>query len=80
MNILADHKELLKFEIWDKIADLFNKKHNKTVLYNKTIYNECIKTKISPYNEKFHSNKKPIQDTYCGNSILLIESICEAKK
>ena len=40
MNILADNKELLKFEIWDKIADLFNKKHNKTVLYNKTIYNE----------------------------------------
>ena len=42
MNVLANHKKLLKYiEIWDKIVDLFNKKNNKRVLYN----NECIKTK-----------------------------------
>ena len=49
------------------------------MLYNNTIYNECIKTKISLYNEKFHGNKKVIKDKYYGNSILLIESICEVK-
>ena len=33
MNVLADNKELLKYiETWDKIVDLFNKKHNKRVL------------------------------------------------
>ena len=76
INVLADNKELLKYiEIWDKIVDLFNKKHNKSVLYNNIIYNECIKAKISSYNEKFHGNKKLIKDKYYGNSILLIESI-----
>ena len=57
MNVLADNKEL-----WDKFVDLFNKKHNKRVLYNNTIYNKCIKTKISAYNENFHCNK----ETYKG--------------
>ena len=57
-NVLADNKELLKYiEIWDKIADLFNKTHNEKVLDNNTIYNECINTKINIYNEKFHGNK-----------------------
>ena len=80
MNVLADNKELLKYiKIWDKIVDLFNKKHNKKVLYNNTIYNKCIKTKISLYNEKFHGNKKLTKDKYYGNSMLLIESTCEVK-
>ena len=80
MNLLADNKELLKYiEIWNKIVDLFNKKHSKSVLYNNTIYNECINTKISPYNEKFHGNKKFIKEKYYGNSIWLIETICEVK-
>ena len=78
MNVLADSKELLKYiEIWDKIVDLFNKKHYRKVLYNNTIYNEFIKTKISLYNENFHSNKELIKDKYYGNSVLLIESICD---
>ena len=46
--------------------------------YN-SIYNACIKIKISLYNEKFHGNKKLIKDKYYGNSIILIESICEVK-
>ena len=80
MNVLADNKEFLKYiKICDKILDLFNKKHNKRVLCNNTIYNERIKTKISPYQEKFHSNKKLTKDKYYGNSILLIESICKAE-
>ena len=80
INVLADNKELLKnIKMWDKTVDLFNKKHNKRVLYNNTIYNEHIKTKISPYIEKFHGNKKLTKDKYYGNSILLIESICEVK-
>ena len=59
INVLADNKELLKYsKIWDKIVDLFNKKHNKRLLFNNTIYNKHIKTKISPYIEKFHDNKK----------------------
>ena len=41
-------------------------------MHNNTIYNECIKTKVSPYNEKFHGNKKLIKDRYFGNSILFI--------
>ena len=41
MNVLRNNKELLKYiEIWDKIVDLFNKKHNERVLYNNTIYND----------------------------------------
>ena len=80
MNVLADNKEFLKYiKIWDKIVDLFNKKHNKRVLYNSTIYNERIKTKISPYKEKFHGNKNLTKDKYYGNSILFIESICKVE-
>ena len=66
-------------ELFNKNVKLFNKKHNKRVLYNNTIYNECMKTKISPYNEKFHDNKKLIKYKYYGNSILLIESICKVE-
>ena len=64
MNVLGDNEELLKYiEIWDKIVDLFNKNHNKKVLYNNTVYNnECIKTKISPYNKKIHGHKKLTKD------------------
>ena len=80
MNILADNKELLKYiEIWEKIVDLFNKKHNERVLYNNTIYNECIKTKISPYNENLYGNIKLTKNEYFDHSILLLESICEVK-
>ena len=72
VNVLADDNELLKcIEIWDNIVDLFNKKHNKRVLYNNIIYNEYIKSKISPYNENFHSNKKLTNDEYYSLSILL---------
>ena len=75
INVLADNKELLKYiKIWDKIVDLFYKKCN-----NNIIYNECIKNKISLYNENFHGNKKLIKDKYYGSSIILIESICEVK-
>ena len=35
-----------------------------------------IKTKISPYNENFHGNKKL---TLNGHSILLLESICRVE-
>ena len=81
MNVLADNDELLKHtEIWNKIVDLFNKKHNKIVLYNNTIYNnEYIKTKKSPYNENFHGNKKLSKDEYYGNLTLLLESIYEVE-
>ena len=80
MHVLADNKKLLKYiDIWDKIVDLFNKKHNKRVLHNSTIYNECIKTKISAYNENFHGNKKLTKDEYYVHSIILLESICEGK-
>ena len=80
MNILADNKEFLKYtEIWNKILDLFNKKFNKRGLYNKPTHNEHVRTKICPYNENFHGNKKRTKDEYYGNSILLIESICEAE-
>ena len=63
----------------DKIVYLFNKKHNKRVLYNDTIYNECIKTKLSPYNENVHGNKKITKDECYSHSILLLESICEVE-
>ena len=54
MNVLADNKEFLKYiEICSKVEELFNKRHNKRVLYNNTTYNEFIKTKISSYNENF---------------------------
>ena len=44
-----------------------------------SIYNECLKNKISPYSEDFHGNKKLTKDEYYGHSILLLESICEVK-
>ena len=76
MNVSADNRELLKYiKIWDMIEDLLNKKHSKKVLYNNTIYNVCIKTKISLYNENFHGNKKLIKGKYYGNP----KSICEVK-
>ena len=81
MNILADNKEFSKYtEIWNKIVNLFYEKFNKRGLYNNPTHNnEHIKTKISPYNENFHGNKKHTKDKYYGNSILLIESICKVK-
>ena len=55
MNVLANDNKLLKYiEIWNKIEVLPNKKG----FYSKLIYNEYIKTKISPYNENFHDFKK----------------------
>ena len=59
MNVLADNDELLKYiKIWNKIEALFNKKFNKRRFYSKPVYNnEYIKTKISPYNEKFYAIK-----------------------
>ena len=77
MNVSADNDELLKYiEIWNKIEALFDKKINKKGLYNRLVYNnnKYIKTKISPYNERFHVNKK-----YYEHSKLLLESICEVK-
>ena len=75
MDVLANDNELLKYvEIWNKIEALFNKKINKPV-YN----NEYINTKINPYSENFHGFKKFTKDEYYGNSILLLESICEVK-
>ena len=47
MNVVADNDELLKY------IKTWNKKFNK-----KGLYNEYIKTRISPYNENFHGNKK----------------------
>ena len=81
MNVLANDNELLKYiEIWNKIESLFNKKFNKKGFHSKPVYNnECIKTKISSYNENFQGNKKIIKDEYYGHSILLLESISEAK-
>ena len=38
-----------------------------------------IMTKINPYNENFHGNKKLTKDKYYGHSILLLESICEVE-
>ena len=53
MNVLIDNKQLLKYiKIRDKMVDLFNKCYIK-VLYNNTIYNECIKTKIGIYKKSF---------------------------
>ena len=48
-------------------------------MHNRPVYNEYIKTKISPYNENFPNNKRVTKDEYYGYSILLIESICELK-
>ena len=45
-------------------------------MYNKPTHNEHIRTKICPYSENLHGNKKL---EYYDNSILLIESICEAE-
>ena len=74
MNILANDKE-----IWNKIKDLFKSLSNKR-FDNEPVYNnEYIRTKIRPYNKSFHGNKKNIKDKYYDNSILLIESTCNAK-
>ena len=49
-------------------------------MHNKPVYNnEYIKTKISPYNENFHGNKKLTKYEYYGRSILLLESIREVE-
>ena len=49
------------------------------VLIN-TILNIVINTShISPYNDIFKGNKKLTKDEYYDHSMLLIESICEAK-
>ena len=75
MNVLANNSELLKYiGISNTIKPLLNKR-----LYNRPVYNEYIKTKISSYNEKFLGNKRLTKDEYYGHSILLLESICEVK-
>ena len=81
MNDLANDNELLKhIEISNKIEALFNKKSNKQGFHSKLTYNnEYIKTKLSPYNEDFHGNKRLIKDKYFGHSILLLESISEVE-
>ena len=49
-------------------------------MHNRPVYhNEYIKTKIIPYNENFHGNKKLSKDEYYGHSILLLESICKVE-
>ena len=75
MNVLSHDNEFLKcIEIWKRIEALFSKKNNKK--FNKPVYNsEYIKTKIWSYSENFKLTK----DEYCGNSILLLESICEVE-
>ena len=53
---------------------------NKKSFYSKTTFNnECIRTKISPYNENFQGNKRFIKDKYYGHSVLILESICEVR-
>ena len=81
MNVLADNDKLLKYiEIWNKIKALFNKNFNKRGFYSRPVYNnEYIKTKISPYNENFHGNKKLTKDEYYDQSILILECVCEVK-
>ena len=81
MNVLVNDNKLLKYiEIWNKIEALFNKKFNKKGLHNRPVYNnKYIKTKISPYNENFHGNKKLTKDNYYWHSILLLESISEVE-
>ena len=49
------------------------------MLYNNTIYNECIKTKINLIMKTFMEIKKVIKDKYYGNSMLVVDSICEIK-
>ena len=73
MNVLADNNELLKYiEIWNKVATLFNKTITKRGLYNRPLYyNKYMETKIIPYNENFHGNKKLTKDVCYGHSILL---------
>ena len=63
MNVLANDDELLKYiEIWNKIKLLLNK-----ILYNWLVYEEYIRTKISPYNENFHGNKRLTKDIEAEN-------------
>ena len=65
----------MKYGIRSKI-NLSNKRwFDSEPVYN----NEYIKTKISPFVENFHGNRRLIKDEYCGTSILLVESICEVK-
>ena len=78
IKLYTDHMKYT--EIWNKIVNLFYEKFNKRGLYNNPTHNnEHIETKISPYNENFHGNKKLTKDKYYDNSILLIESICKVK-
>ena len=80
MNVLASGNELLKYiEKWNNVEALFNKKFNKKGFYSKPTYNnEYIKPKIISY----YDFKKLRKNEYCGNSILLLESIIisEVKK
>ena len=80
-NTLADNIDFLKdIEIFSKIKDLFNEKFNKRGYSKNLMHNkEYIKPKISPFNKNFHGNKKFIKNKYYGNSVLLIEFICEIK-
>ena len=48
-------------------------------MYNRPVYNEYIKTKISSYNKNFPGNKRLTKDEYYGYSILLLESISEVQ-
>ena len=78
IKLYTDHMKYT--EIWNKIVNLFYEKFNKRGLHNNPTHNnEHIETKISPYNENFHGNKKLTKDKYYDNSILLIESICKVK-
>ena len=77
MTVLANDNELLKYiEIWNKFEALLNKKG----LHSGPVHNnEYTRTKIIPYNEKFRDFEKLAKDKYCGQSILLLESICEVE-
>ena len=81
MNILASDNELLKYvEIWNKIEALFNKKFNKSGFHSDPTHNyEYIRTRISSCDENFRDFKKLTKSEYCGQSILLLESICEVE-
>ena len=76
MNVLANNNELLKYiEMGNKIESLFNGVALNGIGFNSRVCNnKYIETKIPPYND----NKKLTKYRYCGHSILLLESICEA--
>ena len=64
MNISANDKEFLEcIEIWNKIKNLFKNLFNKR-FDNKPIYNEDIKTRISPSDINFRGNKRPKKYEY----------------